>query len=74
MIPKLSPNIVNIDSRLKVIGYASGKNKALFLQAIDNGMYEMERREGCGLNPDNDSVMICNLDEDEDESKKEVDN
>ncbi len=74
LVPKLSPKIVNIDSGLKVIGYTSGKIEALFLQAIDNGMYEMERREGHGLNPDNDSLMIRNLDEDEDESKKEVAN
>ncbi len=74
LVPKLSPKIVNIDSGLKVIGYASGQNEALFFQVIDNGMYEMERREGCGLNPDDDSVMIHNLDEDEDESEKEVAN
>jgi hypothetical protein len=74
LVPKLSPKIVNIDSGLKVIGYATGPNEASFLQAIDNGMYEMERREGCGLNPDDDSVMIPNLDEDEDESKNEVAN
>ncbi len=72
LVPKLSPKIVNIDSGLKVIEYASGQNEASFLQAIDNGMYEMERREGCGLDADGNSGMICNLDEDEDEIKKEV--
>ncbi len=72
MVPKLSPKIVSINSGLKVIGYASEKNEALFLQAIDNGMYEMERREGHGLNADDDSGMIRNLDEDEDETMKEV--
>ncbi len=71
---KLSPKIVNIDSGLKVIGYASGQNKALFLKAIDNGMYEMERREGRGLDADDNSRMIRNLDEDEDETKKKVTN
>jgi hypothetical protein len=74
LVPKLSPKIVNIDSGLKVIGYASGENEALFLQAIDNAMYEMKRREGPGLNPGDDSGMICNLDEDEDETEKEVTN
>ncbi len=49
-------------------------NKALFLQAIDNEMYEMERKEGRGLDPDEDSGMIRNSDEDEDETKKEVTN
>ncbi len=73
-VPQLFPKIVNIDSGLTVIGYASGQNKASFCQAIDNGKYEMERREGCGLNPDDDSGMMRNLDEDEDETKKEVAN
>jgi hypothetical protein len=41
LVLKLSPKIVNIDSGSKVIGYASEQNKALFLQVIDNGMYEM---------------------------------
>ncbi len=72
LVPKLSPKIVNINSGLKVIGYASGQNEALFLQAIDNGIYDMERREGHGLNPDDDSGIIRNLDEDEDETEKEV--
>jgi hypothetical protein len=35
-------------------------------------MYEMERKEGRGLDPDEDSGMIGNFDEDEDETEKEV--
>ncbi len=34
----------------------------------------MERREGHGLDADDDCGMIHNLDEDEDETKKEVTN
>jgi hypothetical protein len=50
-----------------------GKTKLHFFlfQAIDNGMYEMERREGRGLEPDDDSGMIRNMDDDEDDTDKD---
>jgi hypothetical protein len=73
LVTKLSPKIVNIDSGLKVIGYASGQHKALFLQAINNEMYEIKRREGRGLDPDDDIGMIRNMDEDEDETQNTSD-
>lgn len=55
LVSKLVSKIVNIDSSLKVVGYASGWNEVLSFQLIDNGMYEMEKKEGRDLSPDDDS-------------------
>jgi hypothetical protein len=44
LVSKLVSKIVNIDSSLKVVGYASGWNEVLSFQLIDNGMYEMEKK------------------------------
>jgi hypothetical protein len=74
LVPKLSPKIVNIDGGLKVIGYASGQNKASLFQLINNGMYEMERREGRGLDPDDDSGKTGILDDDKDDTDKKAAN
>jgi hypothetical protein len=71
LVPKLSPKIVNIDSGLKVIRYARGQNKASFFQAIDNGMCDMERREGCGLDPNDDSRKTGILNDADDGTDKE---
>jgi len=39
LVPQLSPKLVMIDTTCRVVGYASGENEQLFLQAIDKGMY-----------------------------------
>ena len=65
LVPQLSPKIVNIDSTCRVVGYASGKNEQSFLQAIDKGMYEMDKSDRMGLSPD-DEKRIGFLSEDED--------
>jgi hypothetical protein len=65
LVPKLSPKIVNIDSGLKVIGYKVGKTKLCFFRRLT--MECMRWRE--------ERVVVShNLDEDEDETKKEVTN
>ena len=38
LVPRLSPKLVLIDSMCRVVGNASEKNEALFMQAIDCGM------------------------------------
>jgi len=67
LVPQLSPKIVNIDSTCRVVGYASGKNEQSFLQAIDKGMYEMDKSDRMGLSPDDDKRLGCSLSGDEDE-------
>jgi hypothetical protein len=68
LVPQLSPKIVNIDSTCRVVGYASGKNEQSFLQAIDKGMYEMDKSDRMGLSPDDDKRLGClSGDEDEDD-------
>ncbi len=74
MAPNLSPKIVNIDGGLKEVRYASGQNKSSFFHCINNGIYEMEKREGRGLDPDDDSGKIDVLDDNEDDTEKEVAN
>ena len=70
LVPQLSPKIVNIDSTCRVVGYASGKNEQSFLQAIDKGMHEMDKRDRMGLSPDDDKRLGClSGDEDEDADK-----
>ena len=66
LVPQLSPKIVNIDSTCRVVGYASGKTEQSFLQAIDKGMYEMDKSDRMGMSPDDDKRLGC-LSGDEDE-------
>jgi hypothetical protein len=42
LVTQLSPKLVMIDTTCRVVGYASGKNKVLFMQAIDHGMYMLD--------------------------------
>ncbi len=66
-MPQLSPNIVNIDSTCRVIGYASGKIEESFLQAIDKGLYEMDKSDRMGLSPDDEKRLgFLSGDEDKD--------
>jgi hypothetical protein len=51
LVPKLSPKIVNIDSSLNVVRYASGQNEDFFFQLINNGVSEMEKWKCCGSLP-----------------------
>jgi hypothetical protein len=46
IVPKLLPRIVIIDKNCAVVGYASGKNKSLFMQHIDNGLFALMTNEG----------------------------
>jgi hypothetical protein len=46
IVPKLSPGIVLIDKNCAVVGYALGKNKSLFMQHIDNGMFALMAKDG----------------------------
>jgi hypothetical protein len=48
---------VNIDSTCRVVGYASGKNLESFIQAIDKGMYEMDKSDRMGGSPDDDKRL-----------------
>ena len=48
---------MNIDSTCRVGGYASGKTVESFLQAIDKGMYEMDKRDRMGLSQDDDKRL-----------------
>ena len=69
LVPQLSPKIVNIDSTCRVVGYDSGKNEQSFLQAIDKGMYEMDKSDRMGLSPDDDKRLGClSGDEDKDDA------
>jgi hypothetical protein len=43
LVLQLSPKVVNINSTCRVVGYASGKTEQSFLQAIDKGMYKMDK-------------------------------
>jgi hypothetical protein len=70
LVPQLSPKIVNIDSTCRVVGYASGKNLESFLQAIDKGMYKMDKSNRMGVSPDDDKRLgyLSGGDEDEDDA------
>jgi hypothetical protein len=54
LVPQLSPKIVNINSTCRLVGYASSKNIESFLQAIDKGMYKMDKSARMGLSQDDD--------------------
>ena len=64
LVTQLSPTIVMIDTTCRVVGYASGKTKQLFLQAIDKGMNKMDKNERMGLSPDDDDKLGFSGDED----------
>jgi hypothetical protein len=46
IVSKLSPRIGLIDKNCAVVGYASGKNKSLFMQHINNGMFALMAKDG----------------------------
>ncbi len=69
LVPQLSPKIVNIDSTCRVVGYASGKTEQSFLQAIDKGMYKMNKSDRMGLSQDDEKRLgFLSGDEDEDDA------
>jgi hypothetical protein len=74
IVPQLSPKIVNIDSTCRIVGYASGKNFVSFLQAIDKGMYEMDKSDKLGMSPDDDKRLgyLSGGDEAEDDARSVV--
>ncbi len=57
LVHTLSPKLVLIDSLCRVVGYASGKNKALFMQAIDCGMYLLDTNKKIGISSDDDEIL-----------------
>jgi hypothetical protein len=57
LVPQLSPKLDTTDTTCRVVGYASRKNEQLFLQAIDKGMYEMDKSDRMGLSPDDDDKL-----------------
>jgi hypothetical protein len=64
LVTQLSPTIVMIDTTCREVGYASGKNEQSFLQAIDKGIYEMDKNERMGLDTDDDDKLAFSGDED----------
>ncbi len=57
LVHTLSPKLVLIYSTCRVVGYASGKNKALFMQAIDRDMYLLDRNKKSGISLDDDEIL-----------------
>jgi hypothetical protein len=57
LVPQLSTKLVMIDTTCRVVGYASKKNKALFMQAIDHGMYVLDKKDKIGLSADVDKQL-----------------
>jgi hypothetical protein len=57
IVPKLDVKVVNLGKSLHVLGCASGKTIANFIQFIDNGMYALSLKEEKGA---------ANLDSDDD--------
>ena len=57
LVPQFSPKIVSIDSTCRVVGYASGKTIESFLQAIDKGMYEIDKSNRMGLSQGDDKRL-----------------
>jgi hypothetical protein len=49
LVPQLSPKLVMINTTCRVVGYASRKNEALFMQAIDHGMYVLDKKDKIGF-------------------------
>ena len=46
LMPKLSPQICSIDKNFAVVKFSSGKTEDNLFQMVDNGMYDMEVKEG----------------------------
>jgi hypothetical protein len=46
LMPKLAPQICSINKNFAVISFSSGKTEDNLFQMIDNGMYDMEVKEG----------------------------
>ena len=46
LMPKLAPQICSINKNFSVISFASGKTEENLFPMIDNGMYDMEVKEG----------------------------
>jgi len=65
LVPHLSPKLVMIDTTCRVVGYASRKNDELFLQAIDKGMYKMDKSNQMVLSPDDDDKLGFSGDDDD---------
>jgi hypothetical protein len=57
LVYTLSPKLVLINSTYRVVGYASGKNEALFMQAINHGMYLMDTNKKSGISLDDDKKL-----------------
>jgi hypothetical protein len=53
-VTKLDGKVVNPGKNHQVLGYASGKNHAYFIQFIDNGIYALSLKEGKRSNLDKD--------------------
>ena len=61
IVPKLDAKVVNLGKLHQVLGFASGKTIANFIQFIDNGMYTLSLKEGKGaanLDSDDDNEVI----------------
>ena len=61
IVPKLDAKVVNLGKNHQVLGFASGKTIANFIQFIDNGMYALSLKEGKGaanLDSDDDNEVI----------------
>ncbi len=54
LVLQLDGKVVNLGKNHHVLGYASGKNYASFIQFIDNGMYALGLKEGKGAIVDRD--------------------
>ena len=52
IVPKLDGKVIHLGKNHQVLGYASRKNHASFIQFIDNGMYVLSLKEGKGSNLD----------------------
>ena len=65
LVPQLSPKIVMIDTTCRMVGYASRKYEHLFLQAINKGMYEVDKSDKKGLSPDDDDKLGFSADDDD---------
>ena len=69
LVLQLSPKIMNIDSTCRVVVYASGETEQSFLQAINKGMYKMEKRNRMGLSQEDEKRLgFLSGDEDEDDA------
>ena len=57
LVQTLSLKLVLIHSTCRVVRYASRKNKALFMQVIDHGIYKMDKNDKiCVLLDDNEQL------------------